>query len=393
MFVLAAVTAFTIVAEPSRAEAPAARPATRIPLIDVTDLYHPHQDVGDNFDLVAAFALPEVDLKAVILDCTEPFRQPVAKNPGPGLWPDNLGPREPGFIPVLQLNYIYNRNVPCGVGPFTRMKSPGDKMLDAPGFQQQGVELILRTLRESDCPVEIVSFGSARTIAVAYNRDPAVFHAKLRRLHLSVGASTPGFLEWNTALEPQAIVRLLRSDLPIAIYPDAAGSAKNPPFSMDEHNTFYSLTNRRFITAMAPPLRRYLEYAFSRAVRVDFLRATEIDGPPLDARILDGPHSVWETALWTCITGRRLVRRADGTARLIPPDELRPGDRVLPNECRPCTVNVRDDGIYEFHKTTRSSNFTVYYRGNPQENEAAFREALPALYRSFRVPTTVPRGK
>ena len=54
-----------------------------IPLIDVTDLYHPHQDLGDNFDLIAAYALPELDLRAVILDCTEPFRQPVAKDPGP----------------------------------------------------------------------------------------------------------------------------------------------------------------------------------------------------------------------------------------------------------------------------------------------------------------------
>ena len=78
----------------------------RIPVIDVTDLYPPHQDVGDNFDLITAYALPELDLRAVVLDCTEPFRQPVAKDPGPGLFPDPNGPREPGFIPVLQLNYI-----------------------------------------------------------------------------------------------------------------------------------------------------------------------------------------------------------------------------------------------------------------------------------------------
>ena len=116
------------------------------PLIDVTDLYHPPQDFGDSFDLIAAHALPEVDLKAVILDCTEPFRQPVAKNPGRGLFEDRNGPREPGFIPVLQLNYIFGRNVPSATCPFVRMKSVGDKMLDAPPFQQQGIELILATL-------------------------------------------------------------------------------------------------------------------------------------------------------------------------------------------------------------------------------------------------------
>ena len=155
---LVMVLANPVIAAENRSPAPTPR---GIPLIDVTDLYHPHQDVGDNFDVLAAYALPELDLRAVILDCTEPFRQPVAKDPGPGLFPDASGPREPGFIPVWQLNSIFGRNVPCATIPFGRMKSPGDKLLDAPPFQQQGIELILNTLRESPEPVHIVSFGSA----------------------------------------------------------------------------------------------------------------------------------------------------------------------------------------------------------------------------------------
>jgi len=96
---------FTLLATLLLAPLSALHGAPQVPLIDVTDLYHPHQDVGDNFDILAAYALPEPDLRAVILDCTEPFRQPVAKDPGPGLFPDDRGPREPGFIPVLPLNY------------------------------------------------------------------------------------------------------------------------------------------------------------------------------------------------------------------------------------------------------------------------------------------------
>jgi hypothetical protein len=56
---------------------------------------------------------------------------------------------------------------------------------------------------------------------------------------------------------------------------------------------------------------------------------------------------------------------------------------VLPNELRPCTVSVRDDGIYEFREAREPSNFSVCDRGDPRENEAALREALPALYLSF----------
>ena len=379
------------IAAESRSPAPSPK---AIALIDVTDLYHPHQDVGDNLDILAAYALPELDLRAVVLDCTEPFRQPVAKDPGPGLFPDASGPREPGFIPVLQLNYIFGRNVPCATIPFARMKSAGDKMLDAPPFQQQGIELILTTLRESAEPVHIASFGSARAIAAAYNREPGLFEKKLARLHLCAGGSSPpatNYIEWNVALDPHAIVCLLRSKLPIALYPDAANNAGDkgygvfsPAFSYDEHNTFWKLPDLRFIPQMDPPLRRYLEYAFSRSSRVDFLRATEVDGLPLDEKLLAREHYLWETAVWICLSGRKLVKRADGTHRIIPAALVQPTDKVVPNELRPCTVTVQDSGIYEYRETTKPTNVSVYYRGDPRENEAALREALPSLYLSFK---------
>jgi hypothetical protein len=124
-------------AEPGRAPT-----GPKVALIDTTDLYHPPQDPGDNFDLIAAYAIPEVDLKAVILDVTEKYRRPPE------------GPRDPGFIPVLQLNSIFGRNVPCGTTPYLPMKSPDDQMLDAPSFQQAGIELLLETLRHAADKVE-----------------------------------------------------------------------------------------------------------------------------------------------------------------------------------------------------------------------------------------------
>ena len=41
----------------------------RTPLIVITDLYHPYQDPGDNFELINAYAIPSIDLKAVRIDC------------------------------------------------------------------------------------------------------------------------------------------------------------------------------------------------------------------------------------------------------------------------------------------------------------------------------------
>ena len=358
----------------------------RVPIIDVTDLYHPYQDVGDNFDLVAAYALPEVDLRAVILDAHDSFRKSVSDHPLLSkYYVDKDGPRDPGFIPVLQLNYIFNRNVPAAVGPFTMMKSPQDKMLDVPAFQQQGVELILKVLRESKEPVEILSFGSARPIAIAYNRDPALFRSKVRRIQLLAGATSLDVLDWDVGLDPNAIVCLLRSDLPIALEPCSASVKEGGGFGYSPHNNFYKTPNLHFIKQMDPRLQRYMAYAFGRAARSDFLRAMDEDFPDeLTAKVYSQPHNVWETGTWALASNRRLVRRADGHYRMIPATEVSRTDKVLPVDLRPCLIKLYDDGKYTFELTDKPSNFLMYDRGDPHENEKAFTEALIDFYTSIR---------
>lgn len=353
-----------------------------VPVINITDLYHPHQDVGDNFDLIAAYALPEVDLKAVIFDVTDEYRKPVGQVAG--LPADQVGPREPGYVAVEQLNRIFDRAVPCASAPFGMMRSPDDKMLDAPKFEQAGIDLLLRTLRNSTQTVEIVSFGSARPVAVAMNRDMELFRRKVGRIHLAAGSSQPGFMEWNVMLDPHAIVRVLRSDLPVAIYPCGT---RDGAFAYGEGNTFWLLPNLRFVRDMAPPLQRYLAYAFERSSRIDFLRAVEHEQPAsFTSATLERTHNVWETAVWLNVAGRKLVVRSDGTHRIVAGSELQSGDHVLPNDLMPCEVDVRPNGDYSLRAASRKTTKWMYYRRDPKANESALREALPAWYTSIRVP-------
>jgi len=342
-------------------------PLRRRPVIDCTDLYHPPQDPGDNVDLVAAYALPEVDLRAVILDVTEPYRHDL--------------PRDPGFIPVTQLNFIFGRNVPCAVTPFAAMRDPEDRMLDAPAFQQAGIELLLETLRRSREPVDITSFGSARAVAVAYNREPRLLREKVRLVHLCAGSSEPGFVEWNVALDPHAFVRVLRSGLPVAIYPCAT---KDGPFAYGPHNCFYLLPDLQFIREMAPRLRQYLVYAFTNAARPDFLCYLDEQAPEeVLAQVCGRAHNVWETSVWAQVSDRRTVQHRDGAFRVVPAAEVGEGDRALPNELRPCRVAVDDDATMHWEPAATETGFRIYDRGDPHENERALRQALPALYLSF----------
>jgi hypothetical protein len=354
----------------------------RIPVIDITDLYHPPQDPGDNFDLLTAYALPEIDLKAVILDVTEDYlhKGPEGQHP---LFRDDSGTRDPGVIPVQQLNWLFDRNVPFGIGPFKRLKAPDDKALEAPRFQQSGIELLLEILQDSTDRVEILSFGSTRILAAAYNRDPGLLRKKASRIHIAAGASSPDYLEWNVMLDPQAMVCLLRSDLPLAIYPCATSQG---PVDCGKNNTFWLLENLEFIRHMDPPLQRYLVYAFERSMRSDFLRVLE-EELPADTlnRICQRRHNVWETALWAQVARRKLVRKEEGGWQFVPENEVGPHDRVNEERLLPCIVEVHEDGRFAFEKTTGPANFLIYERTDPQENEQALREALPSLYRSFRV--------
>lgn len=354
----------------------------KIPLIDITDLYHPYQDPSDNFDLIMPYALDEIDLKAIILDCTDKYRQPVAEHKIPE-FTDKEGPRDPGIIPVIQLNYLFGKNVLFGVSPFSQMKTPEDKMYNIPAFQQHGIDLIHKVLTNSKKRVQIVTFSSLRALAAAYNRKPDLFYEKVERIHISAGASSPNFLEWNVELDPNAFVCLLRSNLPIAIYPCAT---EKGPFDLGNFNTYWKFDNLSFIKGMDPKLKRYLWYAFERVKRVDFLRAMDEDIPEKSMeRIYGRPHNVWETPVWLAVCGRKLVKREDKIYRIVKENDVKHTDIILHNELLPCRIDINDKGLFCFELTREASNFAIYYRDDPKENERAFREALAELYQSIRL--------
>ena len=353
---------------------------TQRPVIDVTDLYHPHQDRGDNFDLIAAYGLSQVDLRAVIFDVTDRFRRPF-RNPDGAGYDDATGPREPGFIPVQQLNTIFDRAVPCACAPFGTMRDPEDPMNDTPTYQQAGIDLIVQVLRESKSPVDIVSFGSARPIAVAYNRQPHLLREKVRRIHLCAGTAPRGYLEWNVALDPHAFVRLLRSDLPVAVYPCATPSG---PTDVGRHNTYWSLPDLQFVRTMTPALQRYIEYAFSRSNRQDFLTLLDEPAPIADMSEHFGrTHHVWETAVWMEVADLRLVRRPDNSCALLPADDVPDDAVIVPQALRPVRVTVDDDGQFDFEFISDRANILLYDRTDAHAHEAALRLAFPAWYRAM----------
>lgn len=365
----------------------------KLPVVVITDCYHPYQDPGDNLDLIMGYALPDVELLGIVLDISDAFRKDTADHPT--LWKDPRGPREAGIIPIQQLNYIFNKNVPFAVGPMTMMRSELDDMNYSPAFEQEGVSLLLKILRESSQPVEVLSFGSARVLSVAYNREPGLLKKKIKRIHLSAGTASkkhalgvdkganmiPGG-EWNVALDVYAFTRLLRSGLPVAIYPCAG---KDGGFIKDVNSSYYTLYDLSFLRDMHPKLQQYIDFAFDGRLAHNFLRSMDAGAPyTAGKKIQFDKFHVWESAIWLNATGRKIVKNSDGRFRLNQVERKGAADVLLENGLRQCVLTeIRDDGRFQFEYTTKRSAISIYFRPNVDENERAMNAVIPELFKSF----------
>ena len=87
-----------------------------VPVIYSTDLYHPHDDPDDHYDLATLFALPELDVKGIVIDMS---------NIGEVRSHQKLGKR-PGLVAVQQIMHLTGRKVPVACGLSTAMTSLDD---------------------------------------------------------------------------------------------------------------------------------------------------------------------------------------------------------------------------------------------------------------------------
>ena len=208
-----------------------AEAARAVPVIYCTDLFHPHDDPDDHFDLATLYAMPELDIKGIVLDQGKKQLE------------------RPGRIPVSQMNRITGRTVPAVIGLATPLRSPDDKGLDqAPEFQQ-GVEFIVQTLRASARPVCIATLGSVRDVVAAFNREPGLFRTNVAMVLAFIGeASDPKYQEYNVGLDPQAFVGLMRSGLPVYWVPCFDGGL----WQNRGHASFWRASHRALLGTGGP---------------------------------------------------------------------------------------------------------------------------------------------
>ena len=344
----------------------------RIPVLHVTDLYHPPQDPDDQLDLLTIAALQELDLKGVVLDITRKFLE--AAPAGFDIR------RDPGFVPVTQLSYLLGRDIPAAMGPIVPLKSPGDTAADRPDREQAGIRLLFDTLEGSSEPVVITCTGSARVVAAAFNRRPELLRSKVRRVVLNAGATGGTKREWNVGLDPAAYIGLWRSGLPVDWYPCA--TERSAFDQVNERGTYWKAKQEDLFRGISPSLRAWIAYSFSGSQRGDIIRvlSEEVDESVWKG-VLSGERNLWSTGSIAMTANRVLGQTSEGW-RFIPRSDA--GSReTWPWRLDPIEASVNEDAQIHWRLTEGGSRYRLFGRQAGKAYGSAMAEALNALLKSL----------
>jgi hypothetical protein len=339
------------------APASAGRP---VPVIYCTDLFHPHDDPDDHFDLATLYAMPELEVKGIVLD---QGRKQLER---------------PGCIPVSQMNRITRRNVPVVIGLATPLKSPEDKALDQPPEFQRGVEFILRTLRASATPVRIATLGSVRDVVCAFNREPGLFRTNVSMVLAFIGeASAPKLQEYNVGLDPHAFAGLMRSGLPIYWVPCFDGGL----WQNGGHASFFPARQGALLMQASPEVIQYCIYALEKEKfePVEFL-ASPVD-PERRARLFNTTRNLWCAAILGVMSGREVVLDGGKWTSV-----LRGTSRVAKNAARKplfgfseVELSLNDAGVVSYGNAPGSDKLRRFEVQEPAQYERGMVEATAGL--------------
>ena len=363
---LAALVAVAV----GHAGAPAAAggEAPRVPLIYSTDLYHPHVDLDDHFDLAQVFAMPEFDVRAIILD----VNGEVARAGRPA---------------VEQMIALTGRRVPWALGLKSALAGPGDKALDQPAEFQAGVTLILKVLAEAAGPVTVLTTGSVRDVVAAFNRDPVLCREKIRGVYANIGSAVVGGGEYNVRLDAASYRALLASGLPVVWFPCLPEAHPGATFWRFDYGPMFEAE------VVPAGLRAYLTYAMRKLDPRTFEPVAALADASLAAVRPKGLKEMWCTPSLLAAAGRKVycVGPDQWVAAAAPP----PGateEKVF--EFVPARVELDDAGKpTKVEYQAADANVTAFRRPDVERYGKAMNRCLLDLYRNFPVAGKAAEAK
>ena len=245
--------------------------------IHITDIFHPHGDPDDHYDLALAFALHKAGLLhlwRVVMD------YPPAHRVG-----------DPALCAAAQLNEITGAGVIASV---------------APRNEALAGERLCAMLREAPLPVSFTVVGSSESIAAAIRREPELFRQKCAGIWLAAGTGveTPGgILEYNVRLHPSAYATVLTAPCPVYWAPcyhtilTETGDSITPERG-GKYGSVYCIYQKELLEFLPDRMKNYFLYMLIRSTDPRYLRYLDY---PVDAAALaekgEEKRRLWSTPL------------------------------------------------------------------------------------------------
>ena len=360
----AAVAGAAAVRMPAVAAQAPASPAAA-PLIHVTDLFHPHGDPDDHFDLACAYALTargRFDLRGVVIDYPPDFRA-----------------GDPAVAAVAQLNRLTGLSAPVSIGTSLRLKSRRDALADAPVQETAAVRFIHAQLRAAERPLALACVGNAADVVVAALREPALFESKCAGVYLNSGSAhdnpaNAAQLEFNVRLDPAAYAAMFDLPCPLFWFPCWHATEQR---QSGADGSFYWLPHGEALAGISAGLANYFAYMFDKSANTKWLRAMRAMPPAASwDKILKEKRGMWSTASQFAAAGLAVTK--DG--EIAPARDC--GDAAV-FRMRPVAAACADDGRTTWKIAEEETGRWMLSVTDVARYPAAMTRALGTLFKEF----------
>jgi hypothetical protein len=337
-----------------------------VKLIHITDIYHPHADPDDHYDLSQIFALSkmgEIKIEQVIID-----------------YPSSYDYGSPAICAVDQLNYLTNSNVQVTIGASVH-EFRGKPQLwksaekNKVGAAEKIIEILDRVDVQANEMVFINIAGGCLDTAIALERSPEIFKDKCAGIVLNAGTSfhRPGIQEYNVALGALEYSKIFSAPCPVYWSPcyekvvDQVGS----------YGTYYRFLQGEVFKQITKPLLNYFMYMLAKSQNsqhLDVLVNRSFEKGLIE-EFCSMYRNMWCTGPIFSIAGKTVT--IDG--EIVPK-----GDTDKPvYEYEPIKITCTPDGVTEWEYDNLSAERFIFRVNDLNKYETAMFKALTTVLKEL----------
>ncbi|MFA6560636.1 MAG: nucleoside hydrolase [Verrucomicrobiia bacterium] len=337
-----------------------------VPTLHVSDLFRPHNDPDDHWDLATQYALAlqgRLDLRGVMID----FPQPKRNNT-----PDICG--------VAQMNHITGKAVPIVVGS-PRVPSAEELRTGATAADLAGVRAFLELMRQSPRPVVIHVIGSCRDVALAMRLEPKLFARRCAGIYLNAGSGTPDRekarqLEWNVNLDPASYAAMFEAPCPVYWLPcfEVVSSVPAEMWRVAAYGSFYRFRQSDILPYLSDRVQNFFMAMYARGKAADGFWLQELAMPKnAEALAAQGKRdrNMWCTAGFLHAAGLTATKAGE----IVPLKSA--SDVVFAFE--PIRVKCSAAGVTEWTKDPQSKNRFILRVTDVERYQSAMTTVLKSL--------------